>query len=95
MPAAARKGDQCTGHGSFFPRANDEGSPNVFINGKAAHRQGDHWVHHDDRDTSHDSTLSEGSGTVFINGKQAGRIGDSVACGSVIAQGSDNVFIGG
>lgn len=38
MPAAIRKGDICKGHGCFVPRANDEGSHNVFINGIPAHQ---------------------------------------------------------
>ena len=38
---------------------------------------------------------AQGSQTVFINGKQAGRIGDPVSCGSVVAEGSPNVYIGG
>lgn len=95
MPAATRLGDECTGHGCFPPRPNDEASPNVFINGIAAHRQGDHWVTHCCGPSCHDSNLASGSSTVFVNGKQAARIGDPVACGSAIAQGSPNVFIGG
>ncbi|MBR1602594.1 MAG: PAAR domain-containing protein [Synergistaceae bacterium] len=39
--------------------------------------------------------MAAGSGSVYINGKQAGRIGDPVACGSTVATGSGNVFIGG
>lgn len=95
MPAAARLGDKCTGHDGFPPRANVEASDNVFINGIGAHRQGDAWaVHCDLLLNCHASVLSGGSGTVFINGKPAGRIGDAVECGSVVAEGSSNVFIG-
>jgi uncharacterized Zn-binding protein involved in type VI secretion len=90
MPAAARLGDPSTGHGPCSPRPNDQGSPNVFINGLPAHRQGDHWVVH----CLHDSVLATGSSTVFVNGKKAGRVGDSVACGDRVASGSPNVFIG-
>lgn len=95
MRAATRFGDTCTGHGCFPPRVNDQGSPTVNINGKPAHRQGDHWVVHVCGKNSHDSVAQTGSGTVNINGKQAMRIGDPIACGSVVAQGSPDVFIGG
>ena len=94
MPAATRLGDICTGHDGFPPRENDEASENVFINGKGAHRVGDHWITHCLAIVCHDSVLEEGSATVFINGKAAGRIGDPIECGSLIAEGSDNVFIG-
>ena len=95
MPAVSRQGDPCTGHGNYPPRANDQGSGNVFVNGKGAHRQGDHWPQHCSGNSCHDSTTSGGSSTVFCNGKPLARIGDAVACGSVIAQGSKNVFAGG
>lgn len=88
--AAARKGDKCTGHAGAPPRPNDQGSPDVFINGLAAHRKGDHWILHKD----HDSILAQGSPTCFINGKNQGRVGDPVACGSKVATGSPNVFVG-
>ncbi len=94
MPAVARLGDKCSGHGCFPPRANDSASSDVFVNGIGAHRVGDTWVEHTCNKKTHDSTLSVGSSTVFVNGKAVGRIGDDVACGSVIAQGSPNVFSG-
>jgi len=96
MPAATRQGDTCTGHGSYPPRANDQGSPNVFINSTPAHRQGDHWVTHCNPTPScHDSAAQSGSSTVYVNGQQLMRIGDPIACGSACAQGSPNVFAGG
>lgn len=94
MPAVVRQGDQCSGHGCFPPRPNDQGSPNVFVNGLPAHRQGDHWASHCCGPVCHDSTLSGGSGTVFVNGLPLARVGDAVACGSVAAQGSGTVFAG-
>lgn len=94
MPAATRIGDQCSGHGCFPPRVNDQGSSNVFLNGIGAHRVGDHWVTHCCGDSCHDSVAAVGSSTVFINGVAATRIGDLVACGSAIAQGSPSVFFG-
>jgi uncharacterized Zn-binding protein involved in type VI secretion len=87
---AARKGDKCTGHGDAKPRACDQGSPDVFYNGKPAHRKGDHWKKH----KSHDSKLQKGSNTVFTNGRQQGRKTDPVICGSKVAQGSPDIFIG-
>jgi uncharacterized Zn-binding protein involved in type VI secretion len=93
MPAVARKGDSCTGHDSFPPRASTSGSPNVFINGIPAHRQGDGWATHCNPTPScHASSLSAGSPTVFVNGKPLGRVSDPVACGSSVASGSPNVF---
>ena len=96
MPAAARLNDICTGHECFPPRANVQGSPDVFTNGRPNHKQGDAWATHccthpDVPHGCHASVLA----SVYINGKQAGRIGDPVACGSTVATGSPNVFIGG
>ncbi|MEM0325112.1 MAG: PAAR domain-containing protein [Candidatus Aenigmatarchaeota archaeon] len=92
--AVVRLGDSCSGHGCFPARNNDQGSPNVFVNGKPAHRVGDHWVTHCCLASCHDGTASSGSGTVFVNGKPICRVGDSVSCGSTMAQGSPNVFAG-
>ncbi|MDR2451845.1 MAG: PAAR domain-containing protein [Candidatus Accumulibacter sp.] len=94
MPAVARWSDHCTGHACFPSRANDEASGDVFVNGRGAHRLGDHWPAHCCGPTCHDSALASGSSTVFTNGKSLGRIGDSVACGSAVASGSGNVFAG-
>lgn len=94
MPAAVRLGDECTGHGCFGPRVNDSASENVFINGIGAHRVGDHWEVHCCGPICHDSEMAEGSSKVFINGMAAARIGDPIACGSLAAQGSSNVFFG-
>lgn len=90
MKAATRKGDLCTGHGGAPPRPSTQGSPDVFINGKAAHRKDDKWAIH----SGHDGILANGSPSVFVNGKQQGRVGDPVICGSKVAQGSPNVFVG-
>ncbi|UQI40969.1 PAAR domain-containing protein [Vreelandella venusta] len=91
MPAAARLADMCTGHGSCKPRPAISGSPNVFINGQAAHRVGDAWAKH----CSHSGVLAAGSSSVFVNGMPKGRVGDPVSCGSLVATGSSNVFVGG
>lgn len=98
MPAVTRKGDSCTGHTTWPPRNSTGGSSNVFVNGKAAHRQGDSWASHCSikrRYPCHSGALSGGSSTVFVNGKPLGRIGDGVSCGSAAASGSSNVFAGG
>lgn len=94
MPAACRLGDMSAGH-CFFPRPNDQGSPNVFINGIAAHRVGDHWPVHVCGKQSHDGVLAQGSPNVFVNGVALGRIGDAISCGDTVAQGSPNVFANG
>ena len=100
MPAVTRKGDICTGHECFPPRNSTSGSPNVFVNGIPAHREGDSWATHTCTHPkvphgSHESTLASGSSTVYVNGRQLGRNGDPVACGSSVASGSGNVFAGG
>ena len=100
MSAVTRLGDICTGHECFPPRKSTSGSPNVFVNGIAAHREGDSWAvhtctHPEMPHGSHDSVLASGSSSVYVNGKQLGRIGDPVACGSSVASGSSNVFAGG
>lgn len=97
MPPVTRRGDSCTGHGSFPPRPSSSGSPNVFVNSIAVHRQGDGWVPHGSPSPSpaHGGSLASGSSTVFVNNKQCGRIGDPVSCGSAVAAGSSNVFAGG
>jgi uncharacterized Zn-binding protein involved in type VI secretion len=95
MPAVTRLGDKCSGHGGWPARVSDSASGDVFVNGIAVHREGDHWVTHCNAEpTCHDSTLASGSSKVFINGKQCGRVGDPVACGSKVAVGSGNVFAG-
>lgn len=94
MPAAHRKGDTCTGHGCFPPRANVQGSPDVFVNNIPQHRQTDGWASHCCGDPCHSSQMARGSPTVFANNLEAARIGDPVACGSAAAVGSPDVFIG-
>ena len=95
MPAVTRKGDSCTGHGPFPPRARTGGSGTVFVNGLPVHRQGDGWsVHCDPLPVCHGGSLAAGSGAVFANGKPLGRIGDPVDCGSSVAGGSADVFAG-
>lgn len=89
-----RLGDISCGHDCFPPRPNDEGSPNVFVNGKPVHRVGDHWATHCCGPTCHDGTASSGSGSVFVNGKAICRVGDTISCGDTMCEGSPNVFAG-
>lgn len=89
-----RLGDYSCGHGCFPPRPNDEGSPNVFVNGLPVHRLGDHWVTHCCGPACHDGVASSGSSTVFVNGKAICRVGDSISCGDTMCDGSPNVFAG-
>jgi len=91
MAASCRLGDSSAGH-CYEPRPNDQGSPNVFINGKASHRVGDHWPTHSCGPSSHDSITAKGSPNVFVNGKAKARVGDALDCGDIIAQGSPNVI---
>jgi uncharacterized Zn-binding protein involved in type VI secretion len=76
------------------PRPNKQGSPNVNINGRPAHRVGDAWVVHAcPKRGGHGAVTVQGSPNVFINGKPAARVSDLISCGSRIAEGSENVNI--
>lgn len=94
MPAICRLGDMCSGHDCHPPRPNSSASPNVFANMMPIHRQTDKWVVHCCGKSCHPSVLASGCSTVYANNLQVGRIGDPVACGSVVASGSPNVFAG-
>lgn len=92
---AARLGEMCTGHNGYPPRPNVQGSPDVFFNGRPAHRQGDTYsIHCKPKGGCHGSVLASGSKTVYTNGRQQGRQGDPVACGSLVATGSPDIFVG-
>lgn len=88
-----RKGEFCTGHGCWPPRANVEGSQNVFCNSIEVHREGDYWGLHVCKD-AHIGNLKEGSKTVKVNNQGMARITDPVNCGSFASTGSGNVFCG-
>lgn len=86
----------CCPHGRAGTNAT--GSPNVFINGAAAHRVGDKGP----CNCPHGGTFQSvsGSSTVFVNGRPLTRTGDATACiacgcGGVHVSGSGNVFVGG
>lgn len=93
MAGVVRLGDKCTGHDGYPPRSNITASPNVFINGKGVHRQGDKWAVHCKK-SCHDGVLVRGSSTVFVNGKQIARKGDPINCGSRTKECSSDVFSG-
>ena len=93
MPGAARLNDVCTGHGWFPSRPNVEGSPNVFINGRAAHAVGHGWASHRCGKSSHGGSLAAGAARVYVNGRQLGYIGAPVSCGSSVATGSGDVIV--
>jgi uncharacterized Zn-binding protein involved in type VI secretion len=90
---AARIFDICTGHMGFPPRIALQGSPDVFINSRAAHRQTDSWAIHSNSNSYHNGVLILGSATTFANGLRKGRVTDPISCGSKVATGSPNVFI--
>ena len=70
MPAATRKGDQCTGHDACPPVPLVEHSPDVNINGRGAGRVGDHYAAHGCvAHPGHQDVIAAGSSTVFINKK--------------------------
>ncbi len=94
MPGAVRFGDICSGHDGYPPRANDQASTNVFINGLGAHRVGDSWKKHC-KSSCHIGYQKTGSPNVFVNNKSLARIGDDITCGSTNASGSTNVMVNG
>ncbi|MBN3787292.1 type IV secretion protein Rhs [Burkholderia sp. Ac-20353] len=75
----------------------NSGSGNVFVNGRAAARA----AQPADADTitcenhSGPQMIADGSTNVYINDQPAARVGDKTTCDGSIAEGSDNVFIGG
>lgn len=96
MPNATRLTDNNTGHDACPAVALASASGNVIINGLGAGRVGDSYASHGCKDHSaHSGVIASGSSSVFINGIAAGRVGDSVSCGGSVAEGSDNVIIGG
>jgi uncharacterized Zn-binding protein involved in type VI secretion len=69
------------------------GSPNVFINSRAAVRA--HLSQGICHDHSGQQLVAQGSSTVFINSWPASREGDKLTCSAIINDGAPNVFIGG
>jgi uncharacterized Zn-binding protein involved in type VI secretion len=89
---AARIFDVCTGHDGYRSRPATQGSPDTFINARAAHRQGDAWSTHCNV-SCHSGVLATGSTKCFVNGRPLGRVNDAVNCGSRVATGSNDVFV--
>lgn len=96
MPAAARRGDPGVVHCSGYVIAS--GSPDVFINTRAAARVGDPSTTHlrpAAPCVAHVSTIAAGSPNVFVNNLPLARQGDPLTACTRIAQGSPNVFANG
>lgn len=70
------------------------GSPNVFINGKAAIIAHISTAKCDEHGPA-PQYVAEGSSRVYINGFPAARVGDQLTCSATISKGSPNVLIGG
>jgi uncharacterized Zn-binding protein involved in type VI secretion len=96
MPRAARQGDPGVVHCSTYTIAN--GSPDVFINNRAAARRGDRSTVHlrpgGRACVPHTASITGGSTSVYINGQAAARKGDALAACTSIADGSPDVNIG-
>ena len=90
-----RLGDNSAGHGCFGPTPAISGSHNVFINSRASVRQTDQFETHCCVICHSDRRAASGSSKVFVNSLPIFRIGDSISCGDVGGQGSNNVFAGG
>lgn len=97
MPSQSRLGDQGTGHESWPPTNVIAASTNCMANGKGCARVGDPLQPHPSPSPSpaHPRSIAQGSSTVFINSKAAARIGDPIDCGGFMAQGSENINVGG
>ncbi len=95
MTSVTRVGDLNTGHDSCPAVRLIEGSPNVFINGRAVGRVGDSYESHGCTvHSSHIGKIASGAPHVFVNKRAVGRIGDLVSCGGTVAEGSTEVTIG-
>jgi uncharacterized Zn-binding protein involved in type VI secretion len=95
MAAVALEGAICSGHQCWPPRNNTGASTDVKVNGKGVIRVGDPWNIHTCDESFHAGLVAAGSGSVFVNGRAVARIGDAINCGSIIAEGSTDVFVGG
>ena len=96
MASAARIGDTVSVHECGVTPTAATGSPNVFINGIAAHRVGDTNTAHPYAPVTcptHETALTSGSPNVFVNGQPLGRVGDPYSCGITVTSGSPDVLI--
>jgi uncharacterized Zn-binding protein involved in type VI secretion len=79
---------------TYPPHAIIEGSKDVFINNLPAARMGDMLAPHGCSTPPESIKIAKGSLTVFINGMPAARITDPTTCGTIIGEGSMDVFSG-
>jgi uncharacterized Zn-binding protein involved in type VI secretion len=98
MPAVSRVGDVCA---SFVTvPVIVTGSPNVFVNGRPAAREGDFTGTFKKKQGRSILTLTSqllappGDQTVFINGKSIAQIGTPGTNGTKVVTGSGDVFVG-
>jgi uncharacterized Zn-binding protein involved in type VI secretion len=85
--AAAVSVPQLTGARAQAPGAVAGGSPDVFVGGVSASRQGDA--------TTIASPIVQGSADVLINGHPAALVGGRTECGGAVVSGAPTVFING
>lgn len=82
MPDIAVIGSVSTGHDTCGPATAIEGSPTMFVNGKAVVRVGDRFsAHSGDGYGSHNGIVSEGSSIVFVDDKPVAFVGCAIADG--------------
>jgi len=96
MAGVTRVGDKSSGHlpftGSGEPIPLDNGSPTVFVNGKAAGRVGDTYKKHGSG-TKHKGVIITGSSNLFADGKDVARLGDKISCGlQFVAEASSDTY---
>lgn len=90
MPAITRKGDLCTGHPPYAPRAAIQGEASFTVAGKEVHLAGHSWAPH-----PHPGKLASGATGFTVKGKAVGRVGDPIDCGSKVATGEGSFTVGG
>ena len=68
----------------------------MFVNDIPVHRKGDAWAAHTCPaiPETHASILADGWSNVFVNGREIGYIGAPIDCGSTVATGSTDVYVG-
>lgn len=94
LPAIVLDGKISTGHGCFPPTAVSATSSKTKVNGILVALDGDKYATHSCGNTVHpDHPGQSGASKTTIEGKPPLRIGDSISCGDVCGQGSNNTFI--
>lgn len=96
MGSFVRIGDESAGHGCFPPtQLVYTPVTRTFCDGKLIAVVGAQYAPHSCNHTTHtqqDRTIIGGSNNTFIEGFQMARIGDPIACGDIVAQGSETSF---